>query len=47
MLQKPLQMSFLRRVRTNKTIDFQVCTERSADGDYNSDMNNKIVQVCT
>ena len=47
MLEKPLQqMSYLRRVRTNKIegIDFQVCTERPADGDQKSDRNNKIVQ---
>ena len=47
MLEKPLQMSYLRRVSENKQnrpIDFQVCTERPADGDHNSDINNKIVQ---
>ena len=31
----------------NQAIDFQVCTERPADGVNNSELNYKFVQVCT
>ena len=33
--------------KQNRLIDSLVCTERPADGERNSDINNKIVQVCT
>ena len=36
-----------RENKQNRPIDFQVCTKRPADGDHNSDLNNKILQVCT